>query len=560
MHRITREVALWCAIGLIGGLFRLIRLDFLLTNAEAEHALTALAVLRGDAVTFPNPLFGWTQALLFTLFGASEVAARIVPALSGAGLCVLPVLLRGELGRTRALWLGGLLALSPTLWFTSRETGGAMLAWALAFAAYCAWRARRSPAAGAAFGALLACGSDAIVPLIVMLAGILTVEPLDRQRLDRRFLVAFGATFALAATGLLTRPSGLGDAFNGYALWFQILRGDPSLAVQSLTVQRLIFGFVVAEPVIIVGAIFTLVWLRQSRALVRPEVAWPAWIIGGGVMLAVVTGRTAAALVPVVIGFAGLASWVYDRFASALFRGARWGREGAIAGIAGVLLIYAALGIWQYAGQGRGAWLMSVPIALLLIAALVAVASLGMDYAAPLRGVALAGMGAMWVYTLSVGLQMNHVRPHNPAEPYRNDVAAEGLTVLQETIHLISRRATGEPDALAVQILDPAPPALRWMLRDQRQLNGQLNASATTGAMITPEQARPTAGNFIGMVFDATARASLHHIGCAALPQGGLDCRTLVRWLAFRDAGDAQTERWLFWVRDDVASKASGVR
>ncbi|MCX7824091.1 MAG: hypothetical protein N2689_00850, partial [Verrucomicrobiae bacterium] len=45
---------------------------------------------------------------------------------------MLPAALRWQLGRTRALIFGLLLALSPTLWFVSREMGGAMLAWTLA--------------------------------------------------------------------------------------------------------------------------------------------------------------------------------------------------------------------------------------------------------------------------------------------------------------------------------------------------------------------------------------------------------------------------------------------
>jgi len=556
MQRVTREAALWCAVAILAGALRLARLDFLLTNAEAGAAMASLAALRGEPVVFLNPLFGWLQTLIFAIFGATEPSARLTQALSGAGLCLLPVALRPQLGRTRALLLAGLLALSPTLWFVARESDSAMLAWMLALAAHCAWRSDRSDLAAALLGALLANGSDAVAPLIVAVVASVMARPFDAVRLTPRAVTVAGGAFILAATGLLMRPSGLGDAFNGYAAWAQSLWWSA----EPLSVGRLMLGFVASEPVAWAGALFALAMFAGARRLSRSDAAWLTWAVVGLLALVAVTSRSAASLAPVVIGCAGLASRAYDALFASVQRWADWRREGAIAGATFVLLVYAGLGMLQYAGQGRSAWLISVLVAGLLILAMVAAGSLGMDYSSPLRGVALSASAMLLLYGLGMGAQMNLVRPHNPAEPYRREAAALGLETLRDSIRQISARAMGEPEALAVQIAGEAPPALRWALRDQRNLIlGEGPSDA--GIVLTPALAKPqSTGSFIGAAYDVVARAPLSEVRCTSLPQEGIDCSPLARWLAFREAGDVRTEHWLLWLRDDVAQKASGRR
>ncbi|MCS7056650.1 MAG: hypothetical protein NZM18_10830 [Thermoflexales bacterium] len=551
----TREFALWCTIAALAGGLRLIRLDFLLTNAEAAAALNALAALRGEPVIFSNPLFGWLQMLLFAVFGANEVSARLAGALSGVALCLLPAALRWQLGRTRALIFGLLLALSPTLWFVSREMGGAMLAWTLAGAAHCAWRVGQPAWAAAALGALLATGSDAIAPLVVASLGALASPAQGGVRFSARAAAIALATFVLSATALLMRPSGLGDAFNGYATWARALWAD-----ESASVGRLVLGLVTGEPVGWLGAAFALVMLVIRRDRLRAEAAWPAWGAAGLAVLVITAGRDAALLTPTVIGMLGLASHAYDALWSSVRRRAVWQREGAVAALACVLLIYAGLGVWQYAGQGRSTWLVAILIAALLILALIAAGGLSADYGAPLRGIGLAGAAVLSLYSFGVGVQMNHVRPHNPAEPYRTQAAAPGLGALQESVRLMSTRATGEPRALAIHIADGAPPALHWALRDQRSF-GRGEDAGRPDAVLTPAPERPRlAGNFIGMDYQVTAQASLDEVRCVSLPQGGFDCLPLVRWLAFRDVAEARADVWVFWLRDDVARRAGGYR
>ncbi len=543
MQRITREAALWCALALLAGALRLARLDAPLTNAEAASALLALAALRGEPVVLPNPLLGNAQMATFALLGAGDAQARLLPALSSVALCLLPVASRASLGRWPALLMGALLALSPTAWFIARESGGAVLAWALALAAQLAWRDNRPWPAAIAFGLLLAAGKDALAPAAISLLAALVAgaSPAAMIRVWPAALLGF----LLAATGLLLRPSGLGDAFYGFTRWFAPPPAD------ALPLFRLILGLLISEPLILLGA--PLAFVRRPT---RDALAWLTWVIGGAISVSAGLGLDAAALLPIVIGAAGLAAGVYDALVSEIAMRPSW-----MWGIAVVLLAYASLGAIQYAGQGRSEWLLTSPVAITLLVALAA--SLGWasaDYRLPLANVAF-GVGALLlVYTLGVGWQMNLARLDHPGEVYRRDAVAPGLSALRHDLRQISIWATGEPDALAIQVLGEAPPALRWALRDQRNVTYGDQPTAAGLLLTPPARQPPAAGRFVGGSREVIVRAPLSELSCSPLPQGGFDCLGLARWLAFREVRNLQSERWVLWLRDDIARRGGGIR
>ena len=222
-----------------------------------------------------------------------------------------------------------------------------------------------------------------------------------------------------------------------------------------------------------------------------------------------------------------------------------------------VLVLYAGLGLRQYAGQGQTSWLFPIVIATLLILAIIAAGSLGLEYSTALRGTAAGLLASMLLYSLGAGLQLNHARLDNPAEPYRAEAALDGVSTLQETLSSISLRATGEPMALAVNLPDGTPASVRWALRDQKKIDVfDVRADAT----VTAAQNKPASGDYIGLSFDVASRVSLANLRCQSQAPGGLDCLPLARWLAFRTADDVHTDRWVLWLRNDVAAKAGGKR
>jgi len=79
--------------------------------------------------------------------------------------------------------------------------------------------------------------------------------------------------------------------------------------------------------------------------------------------------------------------------------------------------------------------------------------------------------------------------------------------------------------------------------------------------VLTPPATQPpAAGRFIGSSREIVRRMPLDALSCRSLPQGGFDCLSLARWLTFREAGDLQSERWVLWLRDDIAKQGGGIR
>ena len=111
-----------------------------LAEPEAREALLAWNWVRGlPSLGIPrSPAYFSFTSLSFLLGGASEAVARLVPALVGASLTLLPLLFRDKLGRAEALLTSLFLALSAGLVAASRTADGTMLAlaglgWGLGF-------------------------------------------------------------------------------------------------------------------------------------------------------------------------------------------------------------------------------------------------------------------------------------------------------------------------------------------------------------------------------------------------------------------------------------------
>lgn len=115
----------WVFLGAMAAVTRLPGLgDRLLSYDEGVHAFFSWRLAETGAyfhspVTH-GPVLFYLDALLFRLVGASDYTARLMPALAGVGLVLLPLLFRRWIGRAGSLATGFLLACSPLLLFYSR--------------------------------------------------------------------------------------------------------------------------------------------------------------------------------------------------------------------------------------------------------------------------------------------------------------------------------------------------------------------------------------------------------------------------------------------------------
>ena len=171
--------------------------------------------------------------------GTKEWMYRLVPALCGVALALVPFLLAGEMGWVAATAAGLLLAISPVFVYYSRyyiQETPLVLFTALALAG--GWRFLSGGTkalgfgpwwgilAGTAAGLMLATKETAPLALVAMIAAFLIVR---RGRVDSRRFVMPGAVAAVIAalvfSGFLAHPTGILDALRSPLNYLRLAAG-----------------------------------------------------------------------------------------------------------------------------------------------------------------------------------------------------------------------------------------------------------------------------------------------------------------------------------------------
>src|SRR4051812_15115076 len=107
---ISLEFVAYFGLLLLSTVLHLAELDSTpLMASETHNALAAWRVIMpnaaGMALTSTSSILFALQSISFTLFGASEVAARIATVIGGLLLILTPILFRPLIGRTHAFLL-----------------------------------------------------------------------------------------------------------------------------------------------------------------------------------------------------------------------------------------------------------------------------------------------------------------------------------------------------------------------------------------------------------------------------------------------------------------------
>ena len=127
LTRVSRVTIGACIVVAIGIALRFVQLDgFALSPVEGQHAFQAYSIFRGSTsgpgfeLPDTGPAFLLLQSFTLFLFGATDNVARIVAAVFGSGIVILAWLFWPFVGRSRALGMAALAAISPTLLYASR--------------------------------------------------------------------------------------------------------------------------------------------------------------------------------------------------------------------------------------------------------------------------------------------------------------------------------------------------------------------------------------------------------------------------------------------------------
>lgn len=338
---ISIEPLAYLCLALLALLLRVADLDSLpLNEAEARNALHAWHSLKDDAPggfrVASSPLTYISQLLTFSLLGANEFSARILPMLAGFALTLTPLLYRDHLGRTRTFVWACLLALLALPIASSRTADGS--SYMLLFALLAVWMVRRywysQRLSDARWAFLLVTlmtllsGPSGIALLIIMLAaGWLAVWRTAisaPQRLDlpgddilqlaMRRLRAFPlgqtafvplATVGLAATCFMLNPAGLRTVG-------QVIAAALGGIAQSAGIDGTRLGLAALlayEPLLIVFALggAWLLWRHGDVTFIDRFAA--AWALVGALALLLYPGAGAADAMWVALPLTLLASY-----------------------------------------------------------------------------------------------------------------------------------------------------------------------------------------------------------------------------------------------------------
>jgi len=560
----TVEVGLYLLLGLIALGLRLWDLGRqLLPAAESATAWQSWLALQSQPYDLhgQSPLLVFGNVVVFLLFGASDAWARLLPALAGSLLAVLPWFLRRELGTVGALAAAAILTFSPTLLFFSRSLDGSMVAAAGALLlVICFLRYRQAAqiryvyVGAIALALMLLSGPSTygvlfIFGLYLLGAWLLSARGTANERqagialppsadLGRAAIVG-GAVFVLVATGLLTNlggiQAGLVDGFSGWLSAFAPRAGGLPWFYPGLLL-------LLYEPLALVFGLIGLAWLvidwRRGSQPTSLAGFLCYWFLAGLLLALLAGAKSPAAIVTLLVPLALLAGVAIGRLVETLDRPTLLD-NGAL--YLALLLPVIAFGIAAWLNPsslfgGRFASLerrIQTVELIVLFVLLLALITLAVRYVLRLRarGTALAlglcALGVLGVLTLhsawAVGYQIS------AGEPLALSVTLPKTRLLIADVDDLAGQLKGNQTEIVV---DPALQLpLGWYLREYRNVSySRLTATPKAPLVLVAQENEAAAKPLLGGY--AAQRYSLQSVWTPAAWQ----VIDWVRWLLYRQA------------------------
>lgn len=575
IRSLTYEDALYLlAFGLALGI-RLFSLGAApLNDAEASWALQAFDMSRGAQIQVgAQAAYVLLTGLSFTIFSATNFLARLLPALAGSLLVLLPSILRPMLADTTRLRWSGLilafgLALDPGLVALSRTAGSLMPALAFSLLALALYARCRMIWAGIAAGLALLSGPALLHGILILALGwgihrlvakraqrtiqedapehnpSWEMPPLERSGLHSGLFALVG-TLLVAGLLFLRAPQGLGAlaaTLPTYLISWVSPGGIPAL--------RLPVALLVYQPLVVMLALLAIgrIW-RSSPAEEQVErlvAGLSLWVLVGLSVTMLYPARQVGDLGWVLIPLWGLAALELPHYLPGNERRSVYLVAGGLAALlcilAGVVWVN-LLNISSYKTTLLLFWLMSGGVTILGLISTIMVAA-GWSTVS-------ARLGLVWSLCLVLGLSMlsgmwkvTILHPQAARELWSTSPATGQADQLLESLVELSQTTTGHDTEMEIVLLEDSP-SLRWALRQFPHLTvaDGLAASDAPAIVITNKnQQSPTlAQRYRGQ--DLVWR--VYPAWQSVLPSN------LAAWLAFRQAPVA-TEQIILWARADL--------
>jgi hypothetical protein len=497
MRTFRRENGLYLLALFIGLAVRLIGLGALpLSDLEAGWALQALDVASGTRTALGSqPAYVvLTSALFFAFGGAADALARLIPALTGSALILVPALFRERLKPRPALILAFALALEPGLAALSRQAGSSIMAVTFTLAAWGLWEKRHVRWAGVCAGMALLSGPALWAGLLGFAIAWALLRPIERvaqavakPRLavvpDRRGQWITAGWYALGSIVLLgtmfmTVPAGL-------SAWMASLPEYAAgwLRASDIPLPLMLAALVAYQPLGVVLAVMAAIrgWLQGSLRLRRLSL----WMLVALLLALFYPSRQVVDLAWMLIPLWALASVEAARHLN-VQPGERREVFGAVA-LGFVILVFIWLdflalrrpGIAPDQAQLR-TWLLLGSLFLLVVSLLLVAVGWSVRVA---RHGAVWGLAAfLGVYSFAALMAAaGHRNLPNSAEMWRPGAQLPMAGLLLKTVQDQSAWSDMDINAQPLILANIDSPALRWLLRDR-----PLEVHSAAGAASNP--------------------------------------------------------------------------
>jgi hypothetical protein len=556
MRTFRHQTALYIAAFVLALAVRLIKLGAPpMTDIEARWALQALGVVQGAHPALGSqPAYILLTSVFFFLYGAgTNFLARLVPALAGSALVLVPWLFRDRLKPRPSLILAFMLALDPGLTALSRQAGSSILAVTFLLFAWGLWEQRQNRGAGVLAGLALLSGTwlwSGVLALALAWAISKGMErksktesvPLAARRERSEWLTGLwfaigtiilgGSLFFLSPNGLSAWLSALTDYIRG---WAQPSGVSAGLMLFSLAAYQPL-GLILAIPTIVRG------WSQGSRRVIRLSV----WMLVALFLALFYPAHQVGDLAWMLIPLWSLAALELAHSSNVLPE-----ERGEVLGIAGLIVLILVF-IWlDFLALAQGSspdqvtlrtWLMLGSFFLLVVSILLV--AVGWSIRVARFGAVLGLTAFLGVYSFSAltGAAGLRVTP-DAVEIWSPDNSLPQSGLLLTTVDQISDWSDKNINSQPVTIAGIDSPAFKWLLRGHTlNVVSTLDTATSPPIVITTDKADPAlAAGYRGQSFiwRQTPLWSQAHFS------------DLINWASFHQI-PVSNETLIVWVRSDL--------
>jgi hypothetical protein len=497
-RKLKVEDAIYLVILMVALIVRLVDLTVVpLTDLEAGAALRALDLAQGHvALVGTQPLYVLLTSVLFRLTSASELMARLVPAIFGSLLIILPYAARKYIGWLPGILLAIIIALDPGMVAVSRQAGSVPIAVTGLLLAAAFYLNRHMRLAGLFASFALLAGTDLWIGAFALLISVLWYKWSERRRQvgaiplvqDRRdwwgFAVFLAGGLLVFGTLFVTVPAGVAGIGDGLIAYFSgWLSGEWASLLDKLRV--LLFY----EPFLVVFTLIgLLIGLKERVTIDRWSFRWFA--VTARLVLLYPGGNSGDViwlLLPMaVISARKIASIITDSH----------DQIGAVLGQALMILVLIIFG-WlnlsaipvvqnQQAISIRTIGLVGAVILILLITILV---MWGWSTRVALNGLLVGVVSALILFSVSAMVNAAGLGRNPSAELWQMDGYFAEQDLLVDTIGDTSEQVLGTRDGIDIVVQGVESPSLRWSLREFRNVDyvSELMLQGDPSVIITPD-------------------------------------------------------------------------